>query len=128
MPGVDFNTNIILNTNTLSSITSMDFDRSANNYMQLCNTNVPNTYAKEYERIAHMLRIVTTADRVTRCCALSLRPKGRARFQIYWPYLSVIFNAIRIEENKGVSWSVVHINNIYGMCRYVDDHFVQKME
>lgn len=38
------------------------------------------------------------------------------------------FNAIRIEENKGVSWSVVHINNIYGMCRYVDDHFVQKME
>lgn len=38
------------------------------------------------------------------------------------------FNAIRIKENKGVSWSVVHINNIYGMCRYVDDHFVQKME
>lgn len=57
MPGVDFDTNIILNTNTLSSITSMDFDSSANNYMQLCNTNVPNTYAKEYERIAHMLRI-----------------------------------------------------------------------
>lgn len=105
MPGVDFNTNIILNTNTLSSITSMDFDSSANNYMQLCNTNVPNTYAKEYERIAHMLRIVTTADRVNRCCALSLRPKGRARFQIYWPYLSVIlmqFVSKKIKECHGV--------------------------